>query len=65
MKLALNRDDWQDRYKQIAYQRTRYEHFNRAAQRAIRAVGIATFYNWNRTQRHPIFPSNQSDDWRS
>lgn len=56
MKLTLDRLDLRKEYKDISCSKTKFGHFSDKAQVAIRTVGRAVFYEYDRSSYNAIYP---------
>ena len=60
MKLTLDRDDLKPEYRNINCSQTEFKHFHKTVQRAIEAVGRATFQEYDGRNYNAIYPKRTS-----
>lgn len=59
MKLELDRLDLESEFEDINCSKTKFEHFKPSAQKAIKAVGSATFWDSDRRNCKRIYPTKE------
>ncbi len=63
MKLELDRIDLKEEYStqftRINCSQTRFEHFKEDVQKAIKSVGHATFYEFDRRNYNVVYPEEE------
>ncbi len=56
MRLELDRLDLKEEHRKVSCRKTKFEHFDERSQKAIDAVGRATFYEFDRSRCNAIYP---------
>lgn len=59
MKLTLDRLDMKNEYRDVNCSQVKFEYFKTEVQLAIRAVGRATFWNWDRKSYNSVRPPKE------
>lgn len=62
MKLTLDRLDLRPEFEDISFRKSKFEHFNESAQRAIVYVGRATFQAYDRSNYNAIYAPKVSNE---